>query len=144
MIHVRETFEDEGHEQTHEDIHAEYIPRYEQRSSPRCASAVTVEEVVRVINAIGGDNLCKILHDVVPTLSTAHAKEKDKRLGNIAEIQIAGLLASKPGKSEYLRQSNCVDQEQHEPGRQKVCNGCETGRSSLEKLVKLIVARDEK
>ena len=47
-INVTEAFVDERHEQTDKDVHAENVPRNEEKPCPRLATTVAPEKVLSV------------------------------------------------------------------------------------------------
>ena len=107
LIDIRETLEDQGHEQAHEDVHADNIPRYEQGPCPGSTAAIAVEEL-RTIVTVGVANASVILHDGVPAFATTHAEQENKGFRHVPEIQITSLGPTKPRKTQSLGKSDGI------------------------------------
>ena len=143
LIDVRKTFEDKRHEKRNEDVHADYVPGDEQGPRPSRVSTVALEEAV-LVDAVRWNNSCKVFHYRIPSFTTTHPEEQDKRFGNIAEVEIDIFVRAKSRQSKGLSERNGVHEEKNEPGRQQVTNRSQGRCSCLEKLIKLIVPWNQK
>lgn len=103
LVYVRETLEDERHEQAHEDIHAQDVPGDEQRAGPCCATAITVEKISFDIDAIWRRYCREILHDLVPSFATTHTEQENQGFWNVSEILVASLVFSEARQAKGLR-----------------------------------------
>ena len=143
LIDVAEALKDERHEEADEDVHADDVPRHEERSSPLRTAAIAVQEVVRG-DAVRLSHLRKVFHDGVPTLTAAGPKKQYQSFWDCSKVEVAVLRLAELGEAQRLREGDGVDQEQHEPSREEVTDRRQAGRGRFEELIELIVSWDEK
>ena len=106
------------------------------------AAAVAIE-VALADSAEWSVNLGKVFHKSVPALSYTCPKKQDEGLWHRAEVCVIACLLTKPGEAEHLCERNCKHQEKDKPGCQQIDNRSKTSGAGLEKLVELIVPRDD-
>jgi hypothetical protein len=142
LIDVRKAFVNQRDEQVHENVHAENVPRDEECQSPSIAATVSI--IVVIANCtVWWNHRCKICHDLIPAFSRTHLEKHYQCFGDRSEILIVRLAFSESSQPKRLCKCNGINQEEYKPSRQEIGNRGKTSSGCFEKLIQLVIPRDE-
>lgn len=94
-------------------------------------------------STVGGDYGSKVFHDLVPALAHTGAEEQYQCLRHGSEIYVPALIRVEAGEPECLGECDGKDQEENEPCSKQIGDGRQTCGCGLEKLVQMVVSRNQ-
>lgn len=142
LVHVTETLVDQRDKEVDKDVHAQYVPGDEKSARPFRATTVTFKVPISY-RAKGFVDVGEIFHKLIPPFTHTHRVEEDEGFRDSPKVDIPRFIGAKSSEAKGLCQGNGIHKKQHEPRSKKVRNGSQTCSCGLEKLVELVVARNE-